>query len=219
MPQEFPDNTLAGFAAAAAVVSMVELDVRRSLDGRLVLSHDPDLAGHVVSASTWRELRELDLGHGHRPALLEQVIEALPGLALDVEIKNDPRQPGFEPDHRTALEAATMLRNSDILTSFFWPTVDAVRVAHPEARTGLLVDRGGPLHDAISHAAEQGHEVVAPHHSLVTPDVVNESLAAGVAMATWTVNDPADAVAFASWGVSTIITDDPRTISAAVEGR
>src|SRR5690606_37246920 len=44
-PARYPDNTVAGIRAAAAVAVGVEIDVRRSADGRLVLAHDPDVAG------------------------------------------------------------------------------------------------------------------------------------------------------------------------------
>lgn len=218
MPLEYPDNTLAGFQAAAEIVSMVELDVRRSADGKFVLSHDPDLMGMVVAESMWRDLQALDLGDGHRPALLDEVLEHLPDLRLDVEVKNSPLDPGFEPDHRTALDVAPRLRPTDILTSFYWPTVDAVKAAHPAVATGLLVDRGGSVADAVQAAVAHGHAAVAPHFSLLSEDVVAAALEAGVAVATWTVNDSHDAIAFASWGVSTIITDDLHRISAAVEG-
>jgi len=90
-PARFPDNTLAGFMAAASVADAVELDVRRSADGKLVLSHDPSIGGLPVSSHQWQELLELDLGDGHRPALLDEVVAAVPNLAIQFEIKNSPR--------------------------------------------------------------------------------------------------------------------------------
>ncbi|MDH3462835.1 MAG: glycerophosphodiester phosphodiesterase family protein, partial [Acidimicrobiia bacterium] len=52
-PARFPDNTLAGFLAAALVGDGIEVDVRRSKDGKLVLSHDEVLGGHVVPETSW----------------------------------------------------------------------------------------------------------------------------------------------------------------------
>lgn len=219
MPLDYPDNTLAGFRAAAEIVSMVELDVRRTLDGRLALSHDPEMMGMVVCESTWKDLTRLDLGGGHRPALLDDVLEHVPQLQLDVEIKNSPAEPGFEPDHRTAFEVAPRLRPTDILTSFHWPTVDAVKSAFPEVTTGLLLGAGLSVADAVAHGADRGHAVVAPHFSLLSEDAVRNARDQGLQVATWTVNDPTDAVTFASWGVSTIITDDIHGISAALGDR
>lgn len=218
MPLEYPDNTLAGFRAAAAVVPMVELDVRRSADGYLVLSHDPEMMGLIVAESVWDDLAGLDLGDGHHPALLDDVFEQIPQLRLDVEVKNSPVEPGFEPDHRTALEVAPRLRSTDILTSFYWPTVDAVKDTFPSVATGLLLGDGGSAADAVVHAVEAGHATIAPHYSLLTEEVVRRAVESGLAVATWTVNDPESAVAFVSWGVSTIITDDVHRVSAALEG-
>lgn len=219
MPLEYPDNTLAGFRAAAEVVPMVELDVRRTADDRLVLAHDPHLRGLVVAETDWAGLRSLDVGDGHHPALLDDVLESLPALRLDIEVKNSPLEPGFEPDHRTALEVADLARPIDVITSFYWPTVDAVKAARPDIATGILVDQAGSMAEATRYAAGMGHEVIAPHYALVTEVDVQQARAVGVAVATWTLNDPDTAIAFASWGVSTIITDDIHRISAALEGR
>ncbi len=95
----FPDNTLAGFLAASAIADAIELDIRRSGDGKLVLSHDPTIGGLVVSETAWSVLAETDLGDGHKPALLDEALAALPDTPVQLEVKNFPYQPGFEPDH------------------------------------------------------------------------------------------------------------------------
>ena len=87
-PTRFPDNTLSGLLAAADVVDAVEIDVRRSADGKLVLAHDPLLGGLVVSDTPWSTLMELDLGDGHHPILLDEALAALPGTPVQLEVKN-----------------------------------------------------------------------------------------------------------------------------------
>ena len=68
-----PENTLKAFATAAAVGCLaVEFDVRLTIDGELVLSHDTELGrviegcGHIEEL-TAEELRKLKVRNLHRP--------------------------------------------------------------------------------------------------------------------------------------------------------
>jgi glycerophosphoryl diester phosphodiesterase len=208
-PSRFPDNTLSGFQAAATVASGVELDVRRSADGRLVLSHDPDLGGLEVASHPWATLVELDLGNGHRPALLDEVIAALPDTTIQFEIKNLPHQPGFEPDHRVGLEAASRARPGDVVTSFYWATLDAVRRSFPDVATGALLESRGDIRRTIEYCLDVSHRAVLPQETMIderTAELIAES---GLESYAWTVNDPVRAVELAGLGVSGIITNDP----------
>jgi len=217
LPKEFPDNSLDGIVAGAQVSQIIELDVRSSADGYRVLSHDPDIAGIDVYTSTWEEIQAINMGDGHTPALLDEVLEALPDFPLDIEIKNWPGESGFDPTHAFAVEVAGMARHIDVVTCFFWPTMHAIKAAYPLLKTGLLVDQGGSVDDAISVALEHGHDLIAPHWSLLlgrTFDVERD----GVEIATWTVDDPEIAISLANAGVGTIITNDPKTIGAAIRG-
>lgn len=212
-PAAFPDNSLAGFVAVAPFVDAVELDVRRSLDGKLVLSHDPHLAGFEVAANPWAVLADVDLGGGHRPALLDEVVAALPSTRIDFEVKNHPWEPGFEPDHRIGLEVAERARSRDLVTSFNWDTAGLVQRTFPDVATGIAVMRAMDLSEAIQHSLDAGHRALVPDYRLVLESagaVVGLELEAWV----WTVNDPGEARELADLGVTAIITDDPNRISA-----
>lgn len=210
-PSRYPDNTVAGIRAAATVCSAVEIDVRRSADGFLVLSHDPQIAGRVIDECEWHELADIDLG-GHRPALLDHVLDLT--VRLDLEVKNDPFEPGFDPEHRLVREVADRARPGDVVTSFWWPSIDAVRTSHPHLLTGLLVcDPVDPI-AAIRHAVDQGHGSVAPEGVLVDETLMGFALAEGVEIVTWTVDDPVEAARLADLGVAAIITNRPGELIA-----
>lgn len=210
-PSRYPDNTLAGIAAAGTVAAGVEIDIRRSADGRLVLSHDPDLAGLVVAESDWDDLRTLDVG-GHSPALLDDVLDL--DTPLDLEVKNHPQQPGFDTDHRLALEVGERARRGDIVTSFWWPSMDALRANHPGVSTGLLV--AGPISplEAIRHAVDRGHRSVAPEHRLIDEALVDLARSEGIEVVAWTVDDATEALRLAGLGVAAIITNRPGELIA-----
>jgi len=203
-PTRFPDNTLGGFLAAAAVADAVELDVRRSADGKLVLSHDPALGGLVVAETPWSRLCELDLGDGHHPALLDEALAALVGTPAQLEVKNSPAEPGYEPDHRLAMETAERARPGDIVTGFNPASLAAVRRVFPDAATGLCVTAAVAFDEAVELCLDAGHHAVVPDQSLVP-----ERLHVEVEVYPWTVNDPVRAHELVERGVTGIITDDP----------
>ncbi|HDI31391.1 MAG TPA: glycerophosphodiester phosphodiesterase, partial [Thermofilum sp.] len=77
-----PENTLRAIERALRCgVDAVEVDVRMTKDGRLVLMHDEtvdrttDGEGRVRDL-TFNEIRRLDAGKGERVPTLEEVLEA-----------------------------------------------------------------------------------------------------------------------------------------------
>lgn len=107
-----PENTLEGFRRAVEVgVDVLELDVRLSRDGEVVVLHDAtvdrttDWAGPgpgVAADLTWAELAALDAGHAFTPdggrtfpyrgrgvgiPRLADVLEAFPDHLVTVELK------------------------------------------------------------------------------------------------------------------------------------
>jgi glycerophosphoryl diester phosphodiesterase len=210
-PTRYPDNTLRGFIAAAEVADGVELDIRRSGDGKLVLSHDPWLGGLPVWQTPWSQLCELDLGDGHHPALLDEVLAALPDTPAQLEVKNWPTDPGFEPDHRLALETAERARPGDVVTGFNTATLEAVRRVYTDVSTGLCVPGAVDLDQAVNHCLDAGHSVLVPEFSLITGQLNTD-----LDIFPWTVNDVAIAEELVERGVTGIITNDPGTISATL---
>jgi glycerophosphoryl diester phosphodiesterase len=213
---EYPDNTLDGIVAAASVCDMVEVDVRRSADGVLLLSHDPVLGGMVIAETPWELLREVDLGGGTNPPDLESVAVACP-VPLNLEIKHHPWEPGFDNTYQFPLDVAERAHPGDLITSFHLGTIAAVHAAWPELRTGLIVPEQGTLAAAVEDAVSEGHAVVGAHWSLLldnTEAKILEAHESGVEVVAWTVDDPGLASALAAAGISGIVTNDPIALIA-----
>ena len=217
-PTRHPDNTLAGFLAAATVAESVETDVRRSADGKLVLSHDPAIGGLEVAVHPWSVLAEVDLGEGHRPALLDEAVAAIPGTSFQFEVKNLPYEPGFEPDHRVGLETAERARPGDLVTSFNWVTLAAVHRVFPEVATGVLVGASGEIDQALAECLEVGHPALVPSIELPIGDLAR-ALDSGLRVYPWVVEEPALVEELADLGVSGIITDDPAAVRTVLGRR
>lgn len=206
------ENTLEAFAGALRLgADGVELDVRRTSDGKLVVHHDVDIAG----MGAVHDLRASEL-----PAWvpgLDEALETCAGAAVNVEIKNAPVEPGFDPDETVAAEVAAALDASGghrerspahLIVSSFWPApLAAVRESGCAVATGLLVH---PALDAIQ-AAEQalalGCVALHPFHSRATAALVDLVHGLGMSVVVWTVNEPQDVAAVAAAGVDAVISD------------
>jgi glycerophosphoryl diester phosphodiesterase len=173
----------------------VELDVRLGPGAQLLLSHDPlpeTVGGDVPT--------------------LGAALEACAGMVVNVEIKNLPHEPGWDPGETAAAAVAAAvapLGGRIVVSAFTLATVDAVRAAAPQVRTGWLTVTGFDQQEAVATTAERGHTDFHPHESAVTPEVVDAAHAAGLRLTTWTVDDPARMHELASWGVDGIITNEP----------
>lgn len=186
--------------AASAVAEMVETDVRLTDHGELVLSHDP-----IESPDGLPRLDDL--------------LGAVADFPLNLEIKNFPGEPGFDPDHGVGLDTAARARPNDLLTCFFWPTVDAIHRVFPDLATGLLVSYDWDVTIAARHGRERGHRALALFWSLALaePQATRAAVDDGLEVVVWTLNDPALIPELANLGVTGIITDDPGAMRAALE--
>src|SRR5271155_1986014 len=100
--QGFRENTVDAFAEARRLgADGVELDVRLTADGALAVHHDAEIPG----VGTIAELEVADLPV-HVP-LLADVLAVCEGMVVNVEIKNAPQDPGWDPGEAVgALTAA-----------------------------------------------------------------------------------------------------------------
>lgn len=202
------ENSLEAFFRARRLgADGVELDVRRTADGVLVVQHDPELTGLGPVCQ---------LPSDHLPesvALLSEALDACEGLELNIELKNLPGEPGFDPDEQMAREVAELVagtdRQSGTVVSSFWPgSLEAVHAVRPEVATGLLVASWFDPSACVAMAVERQCGALHPHASLIDGALVEAAHAAGLAVAAWTINDPSRLREVAALGVDTVITDD-----------
>jgi glycerophosphoryl diester phosphodiesterase len=210
------ENTLEAFFRARQLgADGIELDVRLTRDGALAVHHDADIAG--IGAVNELEAAQLP----EFVPLLPAVLDACVGLTVNIEIKNLPGEPGFDPEECLAREVAELVtasgRTSGVVVSSFWPdTLVAVRDAGPEIPTGLLVTRWFEPAEAVGAAVGRGCTALHPSVDLVSGVLVDEAHEAGLSVAVWTVNDPDRIRAMAEFGVDTVITDDVALALTAV---
>lgn len=202
-----PENTLEAFAEAIRQgADGVELDVRRAADGALVVRHDP-----LGPDAAWPSSMPL----------LADAMDVCRGLLVNVELKNLPHEPGWDPSETVATDVVRLLAARDradrvIVSSFAVATVDAVRAADPSVPTALLTLPAFDQVAALGLVVERGHRALHPHHAALTPALVAAAHRAGVAVTTWTVDDPDRVRAVAAFGVDAVITNRPALARAAL---
>ena len=200
------ENTVEAFLAARHLFADgIELDVHRSADGALVVHHDAEVAGIGSIAG----LRSEELPDWV-PSLGE-ALDACRPLRVNVEIKYDDDS-GGETGDRFPIEVATLLAGRAeaaeiIVSSFSLRAVDAVRAAAPSLATALLVEAAADPFRALETAGERGHSGLHPIFLAVDQDLVRAAKQAGIAIRTWTVDDPERMVALAEMGVDALITN------------
>lgn len=203
------ENTLASFAAAVALgVDGVELDVRETLDGQLVVHHDP-VANGLTIAHTKASGLAADI-----PSL-DDALRAVTGLKINVEIKNSrgPREPTYDETGDFARRVVTVLHEAgvfgrSIITCFDLATCAVVRSFDPALEVGWLI-WNVDLSSALVRAHVLGFNAVNPYLSLVTADAMGEARDLELDVNVWTVNAASDMADMAALGVTSIITDDP----------
>jgi glycerophosphoryl diester phosphodiesterase len=205
--QGFVENTLDAFAEADRIgADGVELDVRLTVDGGLAVHHDAEIPGLGVIGA----LGVADLPP-HVP-LLADVLAVCDGMVVNVEIKNAPQDPGWDPGEAVAALTAAAIEEAGwtdrvIVSSFQVPTLLGVRAADPRLVLGALWGFAVDPNRALAEAVEAGFAAVHPFVSSVDAELVGRAHAAGLAINVWTVNAPEDLRAMAAWGVDAVITD------------
>jgi glycerophosphoryl diester phosphodiesterase len=211
-----PGNTLASFdAALAAGVDMVEFDVLRVADGRLVLAHD-------LRDSERPNVLTLDEGLDHL------VSDAYAGVELDVDLK----QSGYEREVLDALRARGLIERS-LISTMEEESLPVVRELEPGVRLGWSVPkmRRNPLSNPLTRPLallgayeyrrrlagrvrarlEAGEiDAVMAHFAVVDRRLVRVVKESGGELYVWTVDEPKRIALMERLGVSGIISNDPR---------
>jgi glycerophosphoryl diester phosphodiesterase len=180
---EAPENTLAAFVKAIECgADMIEFDVRRARDGRLVISHDP--------------VREPSV---HLPTLEDTLRLTQGRIQLDVELK----EPGCERDAMELLLRYLPL-DAFCVTSFLAPTLRAIRNINPSIRTGLIFAMWNKSVRAACLSPDV--DLLVAHYRLLHKAGQIEK-----PLFVWTVDDPARTRSlFAGAQVAGIVTNNPR---------
>jgi glycerophosphoryl diester phosphodiesterase len=197
------ENTLEAFEAAIALgADMIELDVRRTRDGRLIVFHDARVKTVPTSSMRYEALNIK--GTRSRPPLLDEVLALTKGrVALNLEVK----ELGYVEDTIALLRRHAF--QQCLLSSFLDDVVLEAKTLAPELRAGLLIATG--LRRALTTRLPASKaDTLCLHRRLADATALAKAAEAGVRCVVWTVNAPrALDRYFGDPAVEGVITDRP----------
>jgi glycerophosphoryl diester phosphodiesterase len=222
-----PENTLAGIDAAfASGAGAVEIDVRATADGELILMHDSTLERTVgdprePGSVTLEQIRTLEVLDpfdvaGPQPIpTFDETLDCVSGRGiLVIELK----EAGLEERVAAAVRAHNAADWSWIW-SFQPAVVEASRAAVPEVPAWLTTSSRAAAYlgdvDPFEFAPRIGAAGLSVSHRDITPELIDRARRRGLLVATWTVNEPEDLARVRDAGVDAICGDFPdRTLAA-----
>lgn len=234
-----PENTLAAFREAwKQKADGIELDIRLTKDGSIVVIHDDStqrtaVKNLLVRDHSLQDLRKLDAGvwKGEKwrnesiPTLVEVLDELPVGKLVYIEIKCGPEiLPELARVISNSGKPAEQLR----IIGFSFETLAKAKEMIPEVKVLWLVSgsknkiTGKTVYPDLALLSEKAAAAGMAGLDLnigfpLDAAAVTAIRAKGLTLAVWTVNDPAAAKRFAAAGVDAINTDHPTLIRKALE--
>jgi glycerophosphoryl diester phosphodiesterase len=202
-----PENTLRSFRRAVREgADAIELDLRLSKDGHLVILHDSDVArttdgnGEIAHLDL-TEVKALDAGQGESIPTFDEVLDAV-DLPVQAEIKAADAA-------RAALDTIRDRKLVDrvTVTSFSAEIVRASLDYLPGVKTGLISSHAGT--DELEQARELGVDVLCAGLDELEPEFVERCHRAGFAVIGWLANDADQLLSALRAGADGVTSDHP----------
>jgi glycerophosphoryl diester phosphodiesterase len=234
-----PENTMASFRRAVADgADVLELDVHATRDGVVVVIHDETLDRTTdgtgrVREQTFAELSRCDAGvrfgdeggfpyqgRGIRVPALEELLDELPAVPLNVEIKQ--AEPAIEDavvsllERKQALDRVMLAAEDDAV-------VQRIRGRAPDAATSASYEEARDFFqrcfaDDFANYTPAARALQVPHWigkiELVTAETIAAAHRFGLEMHVWTINEEDEMAALLSLGVDGVMSDFPGRLVA-----
>lgn len=222
---EAPENTLGGFAYLKQLgIRAVEFDVRQLPDDTLIVIHDDNLFRTSGKVGSVYQSQRHDLAHhdhrskwknwnNHEPTpLLSQVLDLLQDFQhIEVEVKTVKDTATAERLINTLQQQLQGFEQSATITSFDEKILIALQKQNSHFQRGLLIE-DNIKSQAIEKAIKYNCSRIGWKDTLATPDMIELSKLAGLAVSVWTVNDVERAKMLQDQGIDGLITDFPKTM-------
>jgi glycerophosphoryl diester phosphodiesterase len=225
-----PENTMASFQKALELgIDAIELDVRQTSDGHLIVLHDDDLGRttpHTGPAAgiTYSEIRKLDAGSWFGPSfkneyipLLSEVLDLVKNKAeIIIEVKDGSRlYPDIEKNIIAMIRTNSMTEKIAVSSSRI-TILNHFKTLAPDFRLAKILtprEYWRSLFQADSYIVKQNlvqHiKEIHPHWTFIDAQFVEWADSMGLSVYPWTVNKERKIRSLLDRGVSGIITNHP----------
>jgi glycerophosphoryl diester phosphodiesterase len=235
-----PENTLEAFRLAVeARAGGLELDVRTTRDGEVVVIHDATVdrttdGSGPVTGMTLEEVRSLDAGYrfspdggrtfpyrcqGVRIPTLAEVYEQFPDAYVNADIKE--ARPGSEAAVLRVIQDAVAEERTLVASMRHAVVRRFRRISRGRVSTSASQREIAAFYllsrlrlESLARCVYDALQVPVEHRgiSLVTPRFIGAAHARRVRVDVWTINDPAEMRRLLELGVDVIMTDHPEKL-------
>lgn len=223
-----PENTMEAFMEAITLgADSIEMDVRQTVDGHLVLIHDETVdrttdGTGAISELTINQVKALDAGMGTQIPTLEEVFSHFVGdeVSLNLEIKS----PGIEI--RVVEMVHRLFRSDRVLICSFEPSVlRKVKEADREIKTGLVVGRARPIKSLawikgvfpLSTLRKLSADTLHQHVQLAHPYLITKCRREGIPIYVWVVDEEPEMRRLIRRGIDGISTNRPDVLGRVIQ--
>ncbi|WP_020573555.1 glycerophosphodiester phosphodiesterase [Actinopolymorpha alba] len=213
-PRGHRENTLPAIRAAVeAGADMVEIDLRLTSDGQLVVLHDPTLERLWGDPRSVESVTFADLAARHRAASGEWSIPTA-DEAIDLLVELDTQVMLDVTSVPIGLATAELVRRRGVGDRVLYAgdtqALTAIRERQPLALIALSWGEPTPPADRVWDLIQPRY--FNPDCTLVDERLVADTHSAGRLLSTWTVDDPARMARLIEWGVDAVISNEIATL-------
>lgn len=220
-----PENTLLSFEKSIdAGVDFIELDVRLSKDGHVVVIHDDTVnrttngKGNVADFML-KELKEFDAGSWYHKSFSSQKIPTLDEVfkltgdrvLINIELKATNLGKNYDSkdlaDITLNIVRKAEMLNKVLFSSFDESTLERITERSPEARVALLYNK--PWNHPGDVTSGKKFKILNCRKSVLNAQNILNAHSKGVIINVYTVNTEEEMKKFIEWKVDGIITDYP----------
>ena len=212
-----PENTLAAFEAAIENgADVIELDVRETKDGEIIVIHDKNLKRTTginanVEDLTFGEIRQFDAGgwfsedfKGEQIPTLREVIELVDGrVKLNIELKPDSLNKHLEESVALLIEEYDLYKDV-VVTSLNYKAIEKIKELDDRIETVYVMSAAGGEYFDLKCA-----DAFSINYKYIDEHVIRNCNKRGKDVYAWTVNDAETLETVMMFGVDNVITDDP----------
>lgn len=208
-----PENTVRSFKKAIELgADAVELDVRRTKDGEVIVIHDAKVdkttnGKGLVNEFTMNQIEQLVTEKGEKVPTLK---EALEFLDKKVKILIELKETGLEKKVLRLVSEKGLEKNV-IIVSFLEEALRNVRELDEEVETGLIYVRHK---NPINAALELRAKYLLPLYRFTHTANVQKAHEKGLKVIVWTINTHEEVTKYIKKGVDGIASDKPDILKA-----
>jgi len=205
-----PENTIRSFERAFQLgADFVELDIRLSKDGALVVIHDEAVdrttnGSGLVRDLTLNQLKLLDAGKGEKIPTLNEVLERFNEEKHKFFI--EAKEPGLE---EKLLETIVKheAQNRVTVTSFYHSLLKKIRERRKDIECGVIFACQPVNPEKLAKDAEAN--ILLPKFQYVDEEMVRRAHKNNLSIIPWSINNKRDAEKMININVDGIVTDKP----------